>query len=348
MGRDVIAVTGATGFIGGHLVRRVAAQGAQVKALARSHADPLLDLGKLPIDWIHGDLLHSDSLRELTTGADCVVHAAADTRLTNRDSVIRTGVHASKALFQAASAAGVRTFVFLSTFDVYFGAMDRFADEATPVKPYDDLYGDSKIAAEQALEALAANSQTRLVILRLPAVLGPGSQRWCRDLVRSDGRPGTMFVPGDGNFPLPYLAVENLVDAILLSLNLEISGVFNVMDARKPYRKVADALASATGVTARRMPFGAVRVASAWAEAQLRMGRLAWSPLSAARIRLMTPAGARRPRASAAKFANATGWSRRVSFQDTIDVTAAWLRNTGRLGGPFAHASGVREFHSFY
>lgn len=338
---NCVAVTGATGFIGGHTARRLA-ESRQVLALARSvPARPVFNLAESHIEWIQGDLLVSSSVDRFVRGANHVIHCASDTQFEDPARVHRTIVEGSATLFEAARRASVECFVFLSTFDVYYGALDCSADEDFPLSKFGDIYADAKIEAEALLrKASEQPGSPRLAILRLPAVLGPGSKRWCRELARLDGRPASMPLPGGGEFSLPYMAVDNLIDALTITLDSRISGTFNLLDDRRPYREIACALAKRTGGKTPTIPFWVVRVASLLTELQLRLGWRSWSVLSAARTRAMTRK--RRLFASATKFQDATGWRPRVTLEQVVQSTAEWLETTGRLRGAVSRVNGSR------
>ncbi len=109
-------ITGATGFIGGHIARRLIQRGFQVRALARptSRRD---GLEHLPVEWVAGDLSRMDVLRKGMDGADVVFHAAADYRLWTRDprAMYATNVQGTQNVLQAALDARVDRVVYTST-----------------------------------------------------------------------------------------------------------------------------------------------------------------------------------------------------------------------------------------
>jgi len=116
LNNKTILITGATGFIGGHLARRLQTQeGAQVRALVRSpqKAAPLVDLG---VEIIPGDITDPKAVREATRGADIVYHAAAwADEQGDRDAVWAVNVDGTQNMLDAAIAEGVARFVHLSS-----------------------------------------------------------------------------------------------------------------------------------------------------------------------------------------------------------------------------------------
>jgi dihydroflavonol-4-reductase len=109
-------VTGATGFIGGNLVRQLLADEYEVRALVRADSD-LRNLTGLPVERVAGSLEEIQSLTEQMAGCDVVFHVAAHYSLwaRDRDSIYRINVAGTKNLLHAARAAGVRRFIHTSS-----------------------------------------------------------------------------------------------------------------------------------------------------------------------------------------------------------------------------------------
>ena len=109
-------VTGATGFIGGNLVRELLADGCQVRVLARAGSDQR-NLNGLPVEVIEGSLDDTQQLTEQIAGCEVVFHLAAHYSLwaRDRDSIYRVNVTGTKNLLQAARTASVRRFVHTSS-----------------------------------------------------------------------------------------------------------------------------------------------------------------------------------------------------------------------------------------
>ena len=158
----LVLVTGASGFIGGHLCRHLIAAGWQVRAQGRrAQGPPGCDYRRL-------DLLTADPA-ELLASVTAIVHLANAAHALNPDATLltRLNVEATLRLAQAAVPMGL-TFVYLSTAKV-LGERGHF-DDASPATPV-DAYARSKHAAEQALSALP---ELNLIVLRPPLVYGPG------------------------------------------------------------------------------------------------------------------------------------------------------------------------------
>jgi 2-alkyl-3-oxoalkanoate reductase len=234
-----IVVTGATGFVGGRVAARLRARGDEVIAVVRRPND---DLAAAGIEQEVADLTEPDRLRAIL-GAEAddragrvhaVVHAAATAgpdlahvRAVNRDG--------TRAVVEAASAAGVARLVHLSTTSVYDrdALGDAELDEVAPLVTAatsgtgPDPYSLTKAEAEaEVVAAVAAGRSAQ--ILRPPAVLGAGpTSTWGTRVPRRyrDGElparpPATTF---------GYVHVEDLVDAVLASLASDATRACNVV-----------------------------------------------------------------------------------------------------------------------
>lgn len=143
-------ITGASGFLGWHVARKLVQRGHSVRALVR----PASLLRELDVERADGDLRDPASLERAVRGCDTVFHVAADYRLWARDSseLYRSNVDGTRNLLAAARAAGVKRFVYTSTVGCIGVPPDGTGDETHPVS-LDDMagaYKRSKFLAEQA------------------------------------------------------------------------------------------------------------------------------------------------------------------------------------------------------
>jgi dihydroflavonol-4-reductase len=154
----LIFLTGATGFLGSHVARVLAEQGAQLRLLVRSTSN-LKNLKGLNAETATGDLRDPASLEKAMQGCDTVFHVAADYRLWVRDpaEMYRSNVEGTKAILQAARKNSVRCVVYTSSVaTVGFTGNGHLADEDSPASLAEMIghYKRSKFMAEQvALEA---------------------------------------------------------------------------------------------------------------------------------------------------------------------------------------------------
>jgi nucleoside-diphosphate-sugar epimerase len=157
--RPTVAVTGASGFIGPHIVRRLSRDGWQVRILTRRTVE--LSLVAPTIERVHGSLDDVESLRCLLDGADAVVHVAGLIRARRRDAFFRANAESVRRLVElAAERPGPPRFVLMSSLAAREPALSDYAA--------------SKRAGEDAL--MAAGDGLPWTILRPPAVYGPGDR----------------------------------------------------------------------------------------------------------------------------------------------------------------------------
>lgn len=204
----LIALTGATGFIGQYLLRELPKRGYRLRALLRRPTEVPIEAASAVI----GDIVRPRNMAAALEEVEAVIHSAGlahqmsgapadDYRALNTEATIN--------LAQAAQRAGVRRFVFLSSIRAQSGHVADHAltegEEAVPTSPY----GQSKLAAERGLAQLDID----WVALRPVLVYGPGVKGNMAELVRLARLP----------YPLPLgaltgrrslLALDNLVAAI--------------------------------------------------------------------------------------------------------------------------------------
>jgi dihydroflavonol-4-reductase len=166
-------VTGATGFLGSHVARALAEQGAQLRLLVRPASD-LRNIQGLDADRVQGDLRDAASIEKALAGCDVVFHVAADYRLWVRDpaEMYRSNVEGTRSLLEAARKQGVRRVVYTSSVATMgFSSSSsskngQVADETSPVSVADMIgpYKRSKFMAEQvAVEAAASGVDVVIV-----------------------------------------------------------------------------------------------------------------------------------------------------------------------------------------
>ena len=203
-----VFLTGATGFIGHHVARALAIEGAQLRMLVRETSN-LANLEGIDGETHVGDLSEPDSLKPALAGCDAVVHVAADYRLWIPDpkAMYRANVDGTRELLRMARETGVKRFVYTSSVaTMHFRSDGLVVNEDTPVALKDMVghYKRSKFMAEQ--EALRAAAQGQSVV-----ILNPTSP-----IGTNDSKPtptGRIFVDFlNGRFPAYMDTGLNLVD----------------------------------------------------------------------------------------------------------------------------------------
>src|SRR5215468_10736984 len=161
-------VTGATGFLGAHVARVLAEQGAELRLLVRSTSD-LRNIEGLNADRVTGDLRSAASLEKAVAGCDVVFHVAADYRLWVRDpeEMYRSNVEGTRAIFGAARNNKVRRVIYTSSVATMgFTATGQPADEDSPVSLENMIgpYKRSKFLAEQVAIEAARGGQDVVIV----------------------------------------------------------------------------------------------------------------------------------------------------------------------------------------
>ncbi|WP_069885205.1 NAD-dependent epimerase/dehydratase family protein [Streptomyces luteocolor] len=213
-----VAVTGASGFIGGRVVERlVLSTGAEARAVVRGfgRAARLSTLPQDRLDFRTADLADSAALRQALEGCDVVVHCAFGSGgdVTERWAATVDG---TANLLAAARAAGVRRVVHLSTVDVYASAEGPFDEQAPnrPADPTDHEYEQQKLAAEEL--ALEANGpDLEVVVLQPGVVFGPWGDQWTGAQLRRPAADYAVLPSGADGGVCNAVYVDDVADAVL-------------------------------------------------------------------------------------------------------------------------------------
>jgi len=210
--RPVIALTGATGFIGQHLLHELPKRGYRLRVLLRRPTAVPLESASAVV----GDLARPQNMTAALADVDAVIHSAGIAQTMSgipQDDYRTFNTEATIALARAARRAGVRRFVFLSSIRAQSGpSADHVLTEDATAQPT-DAYGRSKLAAEQGLAELALD----WVALRLVLVYGAGVTGNMAELVRLARTP----------YPLPLGALRNRRS--LLSLDNLVAAIDTVL-----------------------------------------------------------------------------------------------------------------------
>jgi dihydroflavonol-4-reductase len=203
-----VFITGATGFVGGHVARAYAAEGASMRLLTRSSSN-LSGIEGIAAETVVGDLRQPEALRSALSGCDVLVHVAADYRLWVRDpdEMYAANVYGTRELLKLAREVGVSRVVYTSSVATMgFKTDATIVDEATPVSLANMIghYKRSKFLAEQ--EAIsAARAGQHVMILNPTTPIGPGDAK-----PTPTGRILVDFL--NRNFPAYVDTGLNLVD----------------------------------------------------------------------------------------------------------------------------------------
>ncbi len=218
----IVAVTGATGFVGRAVVDRAAGSGLSLRALTR-RAQP----SRAGITWIAGALDKPESLATLVEGADAVLHIAGVVNAPDREGFVAGNIDGTRAMVEAAKAAGIKRFVHVSSLSAR--------------EPELSIYGWSKRQAEDVV----TESGLDWTIVRPSGIYGPHDIEWL-DVFRT-ARLGLAFMPPPGKLSL--IAVEDF--ARLLTILVATDGpraVLEVDDGQVlTHAELASAMGAAVG-----------------------------------------------------------------------------------------------------
>ncbi len=186
---DPVLITGASGFIGRHLVRRLAADGLVLRALVRPSSD-VAELERLGVELVVGDVTDWTAVSAAVKGCRRVVHLANVYSMWERDPSIyrRINVEGTRRVAQAAAESGVDLFLHVSSV-VVFGRPDEvpFRERCAPGPERFSEYARTKFEADRVVEEFTISHRLPLAIIYPAMVLGPGdpksSGRYVDDIV---------------------------------------------------------------------------------------------------------------------------------------------------------------------
>lgn len=195
-----VFLTGASGFLGGHLLRELRAAGCEVKALSRRFESDaaIASQGAVPI---RAELADGVSLQSALAGCEAVFHAAADTSTWKPQAPAQTAtnIQGTENLLRAAEAAGVQAFVHTSSVSAYSHLVQGTLDESVPQRGAESWinYERTKHLSERAVK----RSNVPWIVFQPSHILGPGDRRnWARLIMMIDREKLPGIPPGVGTF----------------------------------------------------------------------------------------------------------------------------------------------------
>jgi nucleoside-diphosphate-sugar epimerase len=324
-----VLVTGASGFLGDSLVRRLLADGSSVRALVRSRAktEPLTAAGA---QTVVGDITDERAVAVALSGVTTVYHLAGRLLLPSVGAAEyhRTHVEGTRVLLQRAhESSTLQRFVHCSTTGVVGVTGDRPADETAPIAPT-NIYEATKAIAEQAVRA-ASRDGFPAVVVRPGLVYGPGDLHllgFFRAVLHRRFRP-------IGRRPvwLHPIYIDDLTDALLrCGRRAEAVGECFHIAGQEPITLsgLASAIACAEGTT---LPRGSIPLPAARAIAlvgdQLPSRLKQSAPLTRTRLDFLTHSRVY----DVAKAQRLLDFTATTDLTTGIATTVAWYRNSGLL-----------------
>jgi len=226
-GNQVVAVTGATGFVGQRLVQHLVELGFQVRVLTRRRGAAI----NLPseIQIVTADL--TDPLAPLESfldGVDVLYHCAGE--LYNESRMYALHVEATRRLAKAAQQR-IHHWVQLSSIGVYGWFSEAVINEHSPLSPV-GLYEQTKAMSDEIVTSLSEAGGYTLSVLRPANIFGSGMPGRSLNQLLKMVRRGVFFFIGKPGATVNFIHVDNVVEALLLcgSLSAAQGGVYNISD----------------------------------------------------------------------------------------------------------------------
>ena len=332
--RKTTLVTGAGGFIGGFLCKRLIDEGFSVKALTmpEESADHLERMG---CSIFRGDLTKTDSIRGICDGVETVYHLAA--RVTywgTRKDFYDAIYEATKHLLEESSGSGPRFLLASSVVAVGLGRKHLNGyGETDPTQKVGIFYGDAKLDAEKLLWRYHEDGKITGTVIRPTNVIGPGSV-WVRDAVEALKRPFFPLVDG-GRWSASLVYVENLVDAFFLAgTKDEAKGqTYHVMDDYDvTFRQYFSHIAEFMGKPITRTTFLPIPFGVAWPLAGLIGGASSIFGMKASLTRHNVAMMGRNNDLDTSKARRELGWKTRVPYDEAKERIREWMKQAGLAG----------------
>ena len=327
-------VTGGTGFLGQHLVRKLTARGDTVRCLVLK-GDNTATLEKIGVELAEGNITLHDSVLAAARGVDAIFHCAAKVGAAgDRTEYYVANVEGTRNIIKACAAAGVARLVHVSTQSVTFDFTAKYnADESTsfPTR-YRDPYSETKALAEKEVLDATRKGRVNAIAIRPTLVWGPGDLRILPTMAKLANR-GMLFLVNGGRAETATSYVENVCDCLILAADRrEISGeaFFVTDDERITAREFVEKTADAVGFRKPRMsaPYGLAYGVAAVAE---KLHALSGSKKEPLMTRYAIALTGLNLTFSCEKAKRMLGYKPVVNINEGMRRLAAWVKETGGL-----------------
>ena len=242
-------ITGATGFVGGHIAEALVQRGWQVRAIVRQSSDTKY-LEGLGVKLHRGELSDPRFVNEALADVEVVVHSAAKVGDWGPvDDYRAVNVEQLRVLLDACKGKKLSRFIHVSSLGVYEGRHHYGSDESVPLpKRHADGYTQSKVESEQLALRYYRDYGVPVVVLRPGFVYGPRDRTVLPRIIDNLRRHQIRY-PGGGNAAMNTIFVGNFVQAVLLALDnpKAVGQVYNLTDGefvskRRFIETICDAL----------------------------------------------------------------------------------------------------------
>ncbi len=322
-----VLITGATGFIGGNLVKANISKGNKVRALVLSNDPDEQKLKDSDVEIFHGDIREYDSVRKAASGMDIIFHCAAIVTDWAPWKLFReVTIGGIENVCKAAIDAGVSRLVDISTNDVFGTNERRMMDETLPLKPWGEPYPDSKIEAEKITWRYYNERKLPVTMVYPCWAFGPGDKTFVPLLADAIIKRELIFWRKDVLVWPTY--IENLVDLLLLISEDEraVGNGYLVHDGESvTLQEFCKGIAETLGVKPvnTHIPYSAAYTGAVIMEAL-------WKVLNIKTRPLLTTYTVKnlgsRLKFSIAKAERELGWKPKVPFKQGFAKTMEWLK----------------------
>ena len=325
-------VTGATGFLGSAITRKLLNRGESVRVMVRESSDKL-NLKDLDVEVVRGDLKNQTSLKSACQGCDRLYHVAADYRLWALDpqEMLKANVDGSKNIILAAAEAGMGRMVYCSSVAVLgIDPQPPYGTEDTPVT-YSNMIGtykQSKFLAEESVKELIKEKSLDVVIVNPSTPIGP------RDIKPTP--TGRMIVEAaSGKMPayvdtgLNIVHVDDVAEGHLLAMEKGLTGERYILGGEN--MTLREILSDVAGIVGRKppkvcVPHNAILPFAALAEgwARITRGREPFATLDGIKM------AKKKMFFSVEKAKRELGYSPRPAHKALVDAVE-WFKEKGYL-----------------
>ena len=255
--KEIVFITGATGFTGGYLFRELVRQGYSVRALVRDKNKAQALAGE-NVELVEGDVRNATLLKDVMQGIHTVYHIAAIFRQENvtEQDMFDVNVQGTRNMLEAAVAADVKRFVHCSTVGVHGAPKQIPADESASYNP-GDYYQRSKVEGEKVAIEFMEKGDIPVTIFRPgPGIYGPGEMRFLKMYRGIKKKRFIMF--GSGEIHYQFIYIDDLVKGILLcgTLDQAIGNIY-ILSGNEPVtlNQMTEIIAEAVGVSPPKLRF---------------------------------------------------------------------------------------------
>ncbi len=326
-----ILITGATGFIGGHLVKETIKRGNQVRIMVRPGNPAYAQLKKDGYDIVSCDISDTRAVEKAADNMDIIFHCAASVTDWAPKKIFESStVEGTQNICMAAAKADVKRLVHVSTNDVFGYKSEEIIDESYPLSPWNEPYPDYKIKAEEICWLFHREQGLPVTMVYPCWVFGENDYTLTADLADAVIKKDMIFWQRKASFYPVY--IENLVDLMMIIAEDEraIGNGYIAHDGESTtLQEFCDRIAETLEVepVTRYIPYPVALFAAKAMET-------IWTVLQIKKRPLLTTylikCFGSHHRYSIEKAEKELGWTPKISFEEGMARTMHWLKTVDR------------------